>query len=175
MEFIKKIQTTFQKTSSILLKGGHSPPFGDWAKPNCAYPPRRSVLPLSANWRSQYRLSPTTVWVSPFGRLDVAQLRLSPQWLGTPPFGRLTKFNTAYPRDVLYSPIAGIRRSKSRLSLLRVGVARSRQIRQKPQKSRQCNHTSCYQIPCEGARGASSPSKGREKCRESGGSTARRG
>ena len=59
------------------MKGRHSPPFGDWAKPNFAYPPRRFVFPLSADWAKPILPILATGCV--------------------PPFGDLAKLNCAYP------------------------------------------------------------------------------
>ena len=50
--------------------------FGRLANPMLPIP-RHGSSPLSADWRSQYRLSSATVLLPPFGELDIAQLCLS--------------------------------------------------------------------------------------------------
>ena len=92
------------------------PPFGDWAKPNVAYPSRRFVFPLSAIGRSPMSPIPRDVLYSPFRRLGEAQCRLSPATFCVPPFGDRAKRNVAYLPPRFVFPLSANWQSQCRLS-----------------------------------------------------------
>ena len=78
------------------MKGGHSPPFGELAKP-------MSPIPRHGLY-------------SPFRRLGEAQFRLSPATFCVPPFGDRAKRNVAYPPPRFVFPLSANWQSQCRLS-----------------------------------------------------------
>ena len=176
MEFIKKIQTTFQKTSSILLKGGHSPPFRQIGVANSAYPPRRFLFPLSTIGRSPIAPIPRHGFCSPLSAIGHSPISPIPRGVLFSPFRQIGAANSIYPLLRIENLIGTIKRIPIS-PILRGGLGLPiLAIKQNPQKKAGSAITlPAIKPPCEEARGASSPSKGREKCREGGGSPARRG